>query len=324
MPELPEVQTIVDDLNKKILGRKIIGVWFDNPKILKRPRPKYFEKLIRRARIKKIERRGKNILIHLECADKRGFSTRIDADSIRKNQRGNQHKSAFLLLIHQKMTGHLLIGRWKVNRVAGRRHQVESLIAGPREDRVNKYIRLIFYLDNNLQLGLSDLRRFAKVALGREDEIRNLPDLCELGPDILDRSLKVSNFISLIGSKNRRIKEVLMDQTVIAGIGNIYSDEALWLAKINPLKRSNELSKNELKNLYYSLRQVLKRALKLRGTSISDFRDASGRRGGYGDVRMVYRREGERCKRCKTPIKRVKIGARSAHFCPKCQKIANG
>ena len=112
-----------------------------------------------------------------------------------------------------------------------------------------------------------------------------------------------------------------MDPEVIAGIGNIYSDDILWAAKIHPFKPANKLNVKELNGLWKAIHQVLKKALKLRGTSSSDYRDTSGKEGGYADYRLVYQREGEPCQRCKMAITRVKLGGRSAHYCPKCQKL---
>lgn len=112
-----------------------------------------------------------------------------------------------------------------------------------------------------------------------------------------------------------------MNQNLIAGIGNIYSDEILWLAKIHPLRRANDLGDKELKNIYEAIKIILKKAVKLRGASISDYRDISGKPGGYAEQRYVYRKEGEKCPRCKGIIKRIKIKSRSAHYCPACQKL---
>ena len=170
-------------------------------------------------------------------------------------------------------------------------------------------------------LALSDLRKFAKVILGETEEMENLPELARLGPDAMDANFKFSDFSQIILSESRKIKQVLMDQEVVAGIGNIYSDDILWKAKIHPLKSANKLSKKDLKEIWKAMKSILKKALKLRGTSTSDFRDTVGKKGRYGDVRLVYQREGEKCSRCGAEIKRIKIGGRSAHFCPKCQKI---
>ncbi len=319
MPELPEVQTIVDDLNRKIIGRRIKRIWFDAPKTItvifadkygkirgaardSKELKRIFEKEIKGLKIAEIKRRGKNILIYL-------------------NQKSKVKSQKFLLLIHQKLTGHLLYGKWQVDKVKNQKPKVKSLLKGPIEEKVNNYIHLIFYLDNGWQLGLSDLRKFAKVLFGPKEEIEKLPDLLKIGPEPLGKSLTIEKFKSLISKEGGKIKQVLMDQEVLAGVGNIYSDEILWLAKINPLKPANKLTIVELKRVYSAMKRVLKRAVKLRGTSISDYRDIYGNFGGYAGTRYVYQREGEKCYRCQTSIKRVKIGGRSSHFCSACQRL---
>lgn len=296
MPELPEVQTIVNDLNKKIAGHRITGVWFDVPKIIKIPKPKELNNRIKNARIEQVKRRGKNILFYLD-----------------KNR---------LLLVHQKLTGHLLIGKWKAAREKGK-VMMKSLIKGPLREKVNDYIHLILYLDDGRMIGLSDLRKFAKVLFGAREEIEGMPDLTNLGPEPLDKSFKFIKFVKLIKNEKRKIKQVLMDQEVIAGIGNIYSDEILWEARIHPFRRADSLTSSELKHLWVSMRKVLQKALKLRGTSTSDYRDTSGERGYYTEARKVYQRENEPCKRCKATIKRIKIAGRSGHYCPKCQLLTD-
>ena len=301
MPELPEVQTVVDDLNKKVIGRRIQGVWLDWPKMVKDPLDQQknkiahkhvaiFEKSLKGAKILKVKRRGKNILIYLS---------------------GKK-----LLLIHQKMTGHMLVGKWEIQGKKVIPLEPKAIV----EDPYNKYIHLILYLDNGKMLALSDLRKFAKAILGSVEQIENLPELVNLGPDALDKSLKFIKFVKFIKPEKRKIKQVLMDPEVIAGIGNIYSDDILWSAKIHPFRPANKLSVKELKSLYKAMRAILVKAIKLRGTSSSDFRDTAGEKGGYADYLLVYQREGEPCLRCKTKIKRIKIGGRSAHFCSKCQK----
>ncbi len=294
MPEGPEVQTIVNDLNKKIIGRRITGVWTDWPKMIKTG-VKTLERQIKGAKVEGVRRRGKNIL--------------IDLDKDR------------LLLIHQKMTGHLLVGKWEVKKAANSKHRVVSTVKGPLQERVNDFIRLIFYLDNGQQLALSDLRRFAKVLFGKTKDIENLKELKNLGIDPMDPKAKFADFAAAAARRTRSIKQVLMDQTVISGVGNIYADDILWFTRIHPLRRASDLTEKELKSIWLAAKKILKHAIKLRGTSTADFRDTSGKKGRYGNVVLAYRRTGEPCKRCKTPIKRIKIGGRSAHFCPKCQKL---
>ena len=288
MPELPEVETTVKDLREKILSRKIENVWTDFPKMIKKPKDfKDFVKEIKRRKIENIRRRGKNILIDLS---------------------GNK-----TLLIHQKLTGHLLLGKWK------QKNNKWQPPPGPLLEKVNTYIHLLFTFDDGQQLALSDLRKFAKAELLNKDELKK--ELSSLGPEPLDKSFTFENFTGALGRARGKIKQVLMDQTVIAGIGNIYSDEILWRAKVHPFKEISQLSEKELKNIYQAIRKTLPLAIKLCGESISDYRTLSGEAGFFDKARKVYRREGEKCRHCGTIIKRIKIGNRSAHFCPNCQLL---
>lgn len=289
MPELPEVETIVRDLNKNILGRKIEDVWSDNKKTIKKPKSfNEFRKKILKREIKKIWRRGKNIIFDLS--------------------------GDLSLLIHQKLTGHLLLGKWKMIK-----NKWQSVEKGFLKERVNTYIHLLFILDNGQMLALSDLRKFAKVELQKKKELRE--ELSLLGPEPLEKDFTFSKFKEILKRKKGRIKQVLIDQNVIVGIGNIYSDEILWDTKINPLKKIPKLSDEEIKRIYNAMKKILKKAIELRGESFSDFRDIKGRPGFFDSVRKVYRRKGEKCRRCDTIIERLKIGGRSAHFCPNCQKL---
>ncbi len=273
MPELPEVQTTVNDLNKKVKGLTITGVWTDWPKYLKRG----FTKEIAGRKIEKIWRTGKNIIFNLS---------------------GEK-----IMLIHQKMTGHLLVGKLPVKN--------------------DKYIHIIFQLNRGAIMGLSDVRKFAKILIVDKKDFKNLKNIKNIGPDPLLPSFKFGEFKKLITKKRGIIKKILMDQNIISGIGNIYSDEILFVAKIHPLARTEKLNDEKLKRIFNAIKKILKKAVKLRGTSISDYRDAAGKAGRYGNVRLVYQKEGEKCpNKCDAGIiKRIKIGGRSAHFCPICQKL---
>lgn len=291
MPELPEVETIVRELKKKVLGRTFLNIWTDSPKIIKRPkRLELFKKEIKNEKIKNIWRRGKNIIFNLSGG-------------------GN-------LLIHQKLTGHLLLGKWKKE---GKKWK--SKLSGPtKDDPVNKFLHLIFWLDNGQMLALSDLRKFAKVELWEKGELGKSPDFKKLGPEPLKKDFTFNQFKSILIKKRGKIKKILMDQNVIAGIGNIYSDEILFNAKINPFRDISKLSEKDLKNIYQAIKIILPLSIKLKGESFSNFRTLSGEKGNFDQVRKVYGREDEKCSLCKTKIKRQKMGERSTHFCPKCQK----
>ncbi len=291
MPELPEVETTVRDLKKNILGRKIEGFWTDFKKNIKRPKKlEEFKKIIIGEKIGNVRRRGKNILIALS---------------------GEK-----ILLIHQKLTGHLLYGRWRIKH--GRWFPLDG---GPLNEPINRFIHLIFKLDNGKMLALSDLRKFAKIELWRKAELENSKEFKNLGPEPLDKNFTFEKFKERLEKKKKgKIKQVLMDQSIIAGIGNIYSDEILWKARIHPFRDISKLSNNELKETYQAMKEILPKAIELGGESFSDFRRITGEQGYFDKERKVYRRTGEKCSRCGTVIKRLKIGGRSAHFCPKCQK----
>ena len=189
------------------------------------------------------------------------------------------------------------------------------------EEKVNTYIHLMFFLDSGKMLALSDLRKFAKVELWKTEELKNSKEFKKLGPEPLAKNFTFKRFKEALKKKKGKIKQVLMNQEIIAGIGNIYSDEVLWLVKIHPFKNVSELNEEELKKIYNAIQRILKKAIELHGESFSDYRDPEGRKGRFDKMRKVYRREGEKCSRCRTEIKRAKIGGRSAHFCPKCQKL---
>ena len=301
MPELPEVETIIRDLNKKVLNRTFIDVWTDFPKVVRKPEDfEQFKKEIKGKKIQKIWRRGKNIIFNLsDYIPPHRPPTEV----------GPSNRS---LLIHQKLTGHLLLGNWEFSRGKW------IPPTGPLTEKINTYIHLLFTLDNGQMLALSDLRKFAKVELWDNEGLKK--ELSSFGPEPLEKDFTFENFKECFKGKRGKIKQVLMDQTVIAGIGNIYSDEILWQAKIYPFKNVSKLTDEELKEIYQAMREILAKAIKLGGESISDFRRISGERGYFDKERKVYRREGEPCPRCGTKIKRVKLGGRSVHYCPSCQR----
>ncbi|MCX6759900.1 MAG: DNA-formamidopyrimidine glycosylase [Candidatus Nealsonbacteria bacterium] len=290
MPELPEVETTARGLNQKVLNRAFLGLWTDAEKLFKKPKSlNDFKKGIKGRRIVRVWRKAKNVIFELS----EGYS----------------------LLIHQKMTGHLLVGKWVL-----KDNIWKPVDKGPLNDPYNRFIHIIFFFDNGSMMALSDLRKFAKVELWRTKELLNSKEFSSLGPEPLEKSFTFEKFKDVLKNKRGKIKAILMKPEIIAGIGNIYSDEALWRAKINPLKDVSKLKNSELKNLYTSIIKVLKKGVELGGESFSDYRKPDGTKGDFDDERKAYKRAGERCLRCKKAIiKRIKINGRSACFCPKCQ-----
>jgi formamidopyrimidine-DNA glycosylase len=291
MPELPEVETIVRDLKKEILGRKIEDVWSDAKKLIKKPEDfEVFKKEIKGKEIKDIKRRAKYIVFIL-----------------------NGEKT---LLVHQKLTGHFLLNKWKLLNDTWVPEKKGSFM----DDPMNKFIHIIFFLDDKRMLALSDLRKFARIELWSNKELKESGKMEEFGPEPLEKDFNFGDFKEALRKKKGRVKQVLMDQTVIAGVGNIYSDEALWESGVHPSRRIPDISDKELEKLYKALIDVLKLSIKLKGESISDYRRISGEKGKFDPMRKVYRREGKECFKCGSKIKRIKIGGRSSYFCPKCQK----
>ena len=290
MPELPEVETTVRQIKSKIKGKIFSDVWSDWKKTIKKPKDfSVFEKELKGKKVEDVRRRAKNILIDLS-----GEKT---------------------LLIHMKLTGHLLMGKWQ--------REGDNWIApnGPLSDKNNSYIHLMFSFKDGIMMALSDLRKFAKVELWDKKELENSKDMTSLGPEPLEKDFTVLNLKKILEKQTRKIKQVLMDPTSIAGIGNIYSDEILWQAKVHPLKKSSDLTEKEIREIYKGIREILPLSIKLQGESFADYRTPSGKKGGFDDERKVYQREGEKCFRCKAEIKKTKVGGRTARFCPQCQKI---
>ena len=292
MPELPEVETIVRELNKKIVGLRIKDAWIDRPKTVRQAGGvEFFKKAIKNKKIQSVTRRAKYIIINIEGA-----------------------KTIF---VHQKISGHLLYGKWEQDADG----KWSSKLPGPlRNDPDNRFIRLIFFLNNGFQLALSDLRRFAKVILTDDKKVATLKEIHELGPEPLD--INVKTFRELFKKKRGRIKPVLMDPKFIAGIGNIYGDEILWEAGYHPLSRVENLTEKDINKILKAVRDILKKAIRCGGDSMDNYRRTSGEKGGYQNIQKAYQQTGKKCgKKDGGVIKRLKIGGRSAHFCPKHQQF---
>ena len=309
MPELPEVETIVRELRKKIVGLRITDFWSDKEKPVKQAGgTAKFKKEIKGKEVLSITRRAKFIVIDIE-GDKS-------------------------LFIHQKISGHLMYGRWKL-KVKSEKLKVSektqpiwvSAIPGPlKDERENQYIRYIWTFNNGHQMAMSDLRRFSRVILVKDKDISNLKEIRDLGPEPLE--ITFNQFRSLFGSetskqrKRGNLKSVLMDPFFIVGIGNIYSDEILWDAGYHPLSRVEKLKEGDLKKIYGSTIKILKKAIEANGSSVDDYRLPSGEKGHYQEMGKAYQQTGKECsKKDGGVIKRLKVGGRSAHFCSIHQEL---
>lgn len=272
MPELPEVQTIVNILRDGgrdqpgIVGERVKNAKVYWHKTVEQPSPKQFETRILGQTVKDVGRRGKYICIQL---------------------------SQDVMLIHLRMSGDLLVGRSNAP--------------------LGSHSRLAVYFDSGWQLSFNNPRKFGRVWLVKDAQ----QVLFKLGPEPLDKSLTFNMFYNQLQSHKRQIKPLLLDQSFIAGVGNIYADEALHLAKINPLMISNQIEQSRAKKLLSSLRKVLKEGIKRNGASI----DWVYQGGGFQNYFRVYQRTDEPCHSCGSPISRIVVGQRGTHYCPSCQPL---
>jgi formamidopyrimidine-DNA glycosylase len=206
---------------------------------------------------------------------------------------------AFSLLVHLGMTG--------------------SLMTRPPEAPVPPHTHVFFDLDDGLELRYTDPRRFGRMRL-LEDGAAGAatPHFSMSGLDPLEAT--EAQFVAAIGARRARIKALLLDQHVLRGMGNIYADESLWRARLHPTRIGAELSQQELRKLYRVMQGVLREAIRLRGSSISNYVDADGQRGWFQQRHKVYDREGKKCARCRSEIRREIVAGRSSYFCPRCQR----
>lgn len=288
MPELPEVETVRTGLSELLPGLSIKSVEFDWPKSFPNAKSDT-DKFLIGAKIIQVRRRGKVLIIDLS--------------------------TEYSLIIHLKMTGQLVFH--SKSAVFGAGHPTDSLLG----ELPDKSTRVTFEL-KDARLYFNDQRKFGWVRLVPTIEIENIDFFKKLGPEPLAADFKGQDFIARIRRRpNSRIKPVLMDQTIIAGVGNIYADEALWGAKIHPEKRVRDISENRLKSLYHELLLVLKLSIEKGGSTDKNYVDAEGKRGSYLKFARVFRRQNLPCPRCATPLIKTRVGGRGTHLCPKCQKL---
>ncbi len=329
MPELPEVQTTANMLNKVLPGLEISDVWTEyggkihNGKANIKNKKYFlkFKKDIVGQKIKSVTRRGKNVLIHL---------------SNRKT-----------ILVHMKMTGHLLFGAYRKadatckkretnhKKIPKNKFQIpngwenekwipQENLKSPLWNSFNRFIRLVFILSNGKHLVLSDMRKFAKVTLLETNSLEDSEDLKYLGPEPLEKYFNFKKFKErILKLPNKKIKTALMDQNLIAGVGNIYSDEILWKTSVHPEEKAGNIPDKKLKEIFLSMKKLLKKGIDFGGDSMSDYRNPKGEKGAFQLHHKVYGRYKKKCLKrgCQGEIKRQKVNGRSAHFCPDHQKI---
>lgn len=326
MPELPEVTTTVLGLQKEAVGSTISNTWtdlavvkpsrsdfYDTIKYL--PFYKNFAQIVNGQKIIEAERRAKNILIHLQ--------------------------NGYTILIHLKMTGHLMIGQYEFNKKENKWYVHDAEKNHALRDSYNKYIHFVFELSKNKKirhLVFCDARKFGKITLIKTSDLETSKHLAGNGPEPIHsntnknvvRDISFTEFENVLNEKYPKnskipIKTFLMDTKTIAGIGNIYSDELLFRAGVHPKSIWAKIPKDIRKKVYTAMITVLKKGIDFGGDSTSDYRNIYGQPGKFHENHMAYKNKGQKClqKNCKGVILREVINGRSAHFCNIHQKLYN-
>jgi formamidopyrimidine-DNA glycosylase len=271
MPELPEVETIKNELLPWVVGQSFTQISIlDSDVVHEIPVEEFCHKL-RGQRIERLERRGKYLIFNLASSE--------------------------VLIMHFRMTGVLLLN--------------------PNE--MGLHTRAVFHLSNGSRLVFNDQRRFGVMRLVQDVNTT----LAKLGPEPLDKSFTPAILRGRLNKHRIPIKAALLDQDVIAGIGNMYADEALFAAHIHPLRRADTLSGGEIQSLYHAIREVLLSAIRSKGASVDTYIRPDGQIGTAHFYFKVAHRGGEPCPLCDTPIERVLVRNRSSYFCPKCQPLTS-
>jgi len=295
MPELPEVEIVVRGLKKKIVGRKITAVSFDWPRkvflggqtLERQPRlQKEFIKQLVSSQIAEINRHGKIIQISL--------------------------KPEAHLLVHLKLTGQLIFINKKEHWAAGH----------PNDDffgkMPSKATRLTIKFTDGSHLYFNDQRKFGWVKLVSDEEPRKEGTIQKLGPDALNRKFSAEYLKEKLGV--RKIKQIILDQSIVSGIGNIYADESLFASRIHPSRKGVLLKEAEIKKLVENIKKVMRLSIQLGGTSLRNYVNSDGQKGTMKEHLKMYGRKGEKCLVCKNTIQRTTVGGRGTYFCGKCQR----
>lgn len=288
MPELPEVETVRGGLEKLIVGKTIASETHDTEKGFPNTKADVTA-FMRGGTITTVRRRAKVLMIDLS--------------------------SGYSLVIHLKMTGQLVyVGETRF----GAGHPNDSLI----DTLPDSSTRVEITFTDDTKLFFNDQRKFGWMKLIPTPEIMNLPFMQKVGPEPLSNDFTANDFIQRVRRRaNTSIKAAILDQSVVAGIGNIYADEALWGAKIHPSRKVHTVTDKELEALYTAARAVMNLAIKKGGSSNRNYVNAEGKRGSYMDFANVFRKEGEACSRCGTTIEKIRVAGRGTHVCPYCQPL---
>ena len=305
MPELPEVEHVVRALRRVVIGQRIVAVEVTLPKLIAPTTPSAFKRKLKDSLITEVSRRGKFILIHVEksgALPHRPHPSRTARLGTPGRAIAPARHPGLVLAVHLRMTGKFL-----------------SLSA---DDEIPKHARAVFYLDNDRRLVFSDQRKFGVMKLVAKARLSGTKGIGELAPEPFSDEFSFDYLKDTLARSRRTLKTLLLDQTRVLGLGNIYAAEALFRAGINPFKVSSELSTKRVARLHGEILAVLRDAISDSSTSRIDLERPDGFTYGEAFERFwqVYEREGEPCVRCGSRIKRVVHGARSTYWCPRCQR----
>ena len=288
MPELPEVETVARGLRRLIVGKNIVKVSHDNAKSFPNSLVEVNNFMVG-ANIGGVRRRANVIIIDLD--------------------------DSWSLVAHLKMTGQMVY-RGEENWGAG--HPNDDFLA----ELPVRATRVQIEFSDGSKLFFNDQRKFGWMKLLPTAEIKNMPFFVKVGPEPLEDSFTLENFIDRFKRKKRSaIKAALLDQSVIAGVGNIYADESLWRAQIHPETRVESLDSSEFKRLYEAVRYVMNLSIEKGGSTARNYVNADGGKGNYLDYANVFRKEGSLCARCGSEIIKTRVAGRGTHICPVCQKV---
>ncbi len=289
MPELPEVETIRLGLNKIVTGKVIKRVIIYWPKTFNYP-TKYIQEKLSKSRLLSLNRRGKLLIIELS--------------------------NKYYLLIHLKMTGQIIYKDQKIRFGAG--HPNDSFMS----KMPDKTTRVEILFEDGSRIYFNDQRKFGWIKLLNRTEYANFSFLNNLGPEPLSKEFNLEQLKRRINIRpNSMIKAVLLDQKIIAGLGNIYVDESLWMAKIHPKTLVKNISKSKLKKLYESIVSILNFSIMQGGASDRNYLDVNGQKGSFTKFAQVYKRKDQPCTRCGHKIIKIRVAGRGTHICPDCQKL---
>lgn len=295
MPELPEVETIRHGLSKLLPGKVIADVWHDWQKSFPNA-PADVARFMVGAAVVAVKRRAKVLIIDLS--------------------------SEYSLVIHLKMTGQLVFvpkaSELKAEEKFGGGHPTKSLVG----NLPDKSTRVALDFKDGSKLFFNDQRKFGWMRLLPTIEVPEIDFMKKVGPEPLEDDFTIDKFISnILRRRQSAIKAVLLDQTVLAGVGNIYADESLWAAKIHPSTIVSKTSKTKLVALYSAIRSILSLSIQKGGSTDRNYVDAKGKKGSYLSFAQVFRKEGQPCPRCGTEIIKIRVAGRGTHVCPKCQRL---